>query len=253
MYRNIPDQDRRGHHSIMEAEDFEFVNPTQQISEMLIQAEVMFKRDYLRLAGFPIDNQLGHKVLVQAARAAWNQRHKHLRSLEIPQSLMCLLDATSKKEQVKLLKGLALKHDQFLAFLIRAGEDHGFVYSQYRAEHLPKGMDSGKLPTLAEVAEDGEVTVIGKTEMTQGQIKQSVQQRHATVAKFLDRSEAWHCFFLTYKSIGGEESYKNGQPHMHYISNAWSLERQYVVEQLKSKNYKLPSLPHIDYERRPKS
>lgn len=253
MYKKIPDTEGPGHHSIIEIDDFEFLDPVKQISEMLINAEIKFKRDFLRMSGLPVDNPIADRILIKDAVNNWNEKYKQLQAVAIPQALTALLDCSSKKEQLKLLRGLALDQEQFLAFLLRAGTDYGYAYSQYRGEHLPTGMDKSKLPTLAELTDDGDVNIIGKTEMSKGQIKQSIQQRHAAVAKFLDRDNAWHCFFLTYKSLNGEESYKDGQPHMHYISSAWGLERNFVVEQLKSKNYKLPSLPHIDYERPPRT
>lgn len=49
------------------------------------------------------------------------------------------------------------------------------------------------------------------------------------------------------KSIIGKESYKNGQPHLHYISDKWNIKRKNIIEQLNSREYKLPSLPHIDF------
>lgn len=251
-FRKINDTTGTGHHSLVEIDDFEFVNPTKQISEMLINSQIFLERNFFRFAGFPIDNPIGQKVLIKRALEEWDKKYNHLKTIEIPDPFLKILTVDSKKEQIKLLKGASLDSEQLLAFLIRAGEEHGYVYSQYRGEHLPKGFDSKNLPTLAEVTEDGDVKIIGETKMTKGQVKQSIEQRHVAVSKFLDKDHKWHCFFLTYKSLGGEENYKDGQPHLHYISNSWGLTREFVVGQLKSKNYKLPSLPHIDFERPPK-
>lgn len=56
-------------------------------------------------------------------------------------------------------------------------------------------------------------------------------------------------FFATYKSFRGEETWLGEkQPHYHYISSGFGIERKEVVKQLKSKKYKLGNLPHIKLE-----
>lgn len=79
-----------------------------------------------------------------------------------------------------------------------------------------------------------------------GQLKQVIEQRKVIVSKFLDKGSEWHCLLLTYDSLKGKESWKNGQPHYHYISSKFRIPRDKVVEQLKSSSYNLGSLPHID-------
>ncbi len=70
------------------------------------------------------------------------------------------------------------------------------------------------------------------------------------IAKFIEIVNEWHCFFTNYKSLKGKEiSYKGGQPNYHYISDKWGLTKEQVIEQLSSRKYKLPSMPHIDYNR----
>jgi hypothetical protein len=71
------------------------------------------------------------------------------------------------------------------------------------------------------------------------------------IAKFIGDDRNWHCFFTNYKSLKGKEkTYKNGQPHFHYISDKWGLTRDEVIEQLGKRKYKLPSsMPHLDYSR----
>ena len=49
-----------------------------------------------------------------------------------------------------------------------------------------------------------------------------------------------------YTNLKGKESWKDGQPHFHYISDKFGIPREKVVEQLKSNNYSLGCLPHID-------
>jgi hypothetical protein len=65
------------------------------------------------------------------------------------------------------------------------------------------------------------------------------------VAKIIENDEEWHCFFLTYNSIAGKENWENGQPHFHYVSNLFGIKKEDLIEQIKSKEYKLGNLPHI--------
>ena len=128
-----------------------------------------------------------------------------------------------------------------------AFENYGYTYSCYRAKHNHKGLEEAQLPELIYVEENGNVTSIGETKLSKGQLKQAIEHRKITVSKFLDSGESWHCFFLTFKSLSGKESFKDGQPHLHYISDKWNIPRKEVVEQLTNKKYNLPSLPHIDF------
>jgi hypothetical protein len=67
------------------------------------------------------------------------------------------------------------------------------------------------------------------------------------VVKILERDDEWHCFFITYNSLRGDESWKQGQPHFHYISDKFGISKEELIKQLRSRDYKLGNLPHIDF------
>ncbi|SHG11482.1 hypothetical protein SAMN05444483_1056 [Salegentibacter echinorum] len=131
-----------------------------------------------------------------------------------------------------------------MGFLLKAG-DNGFLLSQYSSNFQTSAIDKEKLPFAYMLNEDGEIEKFGKTELTDGQLKQALEQRSAKVAKILEKDGGWHCFFITYNSIGGKENWQNGKPHFHYISNYFGIKKEDVIEQIKSKKYKLGNLPHI--------
>ncbi len=80
-------------------------------------------------------------------------------------------------------------------------------------------------------------------------MKQAIEHRKVKVAKILDKGDEWHCFFATFKSFRGEETWLGAnQPHYHYISNVFGIGRAEVVNQIKSEKYKLGNLPHIKLE-----
>ena len=125
----------------------------------------------------------------------------------------------------------------------------------YQNEITPSGIDSTKMPYASLINENGEVEKFGKTELSDGQIKQVIQHRKVTVARIFDNGDRWHCFFANYRSLNGEEIWlgKN-QPHFHYISNAFGISRQDLINELKAKKYNLGNVPHIkllDYGKQP--
>jgi hypothetical protein len=227
------------------------------MSEVIIQSMAQMTNNYLMFAKennlLPnIDpvvdaDAIIKRVSLKEGIKAWQEEFQNIKSQKLNDNIFKILESTSKKEQIKLLKGLSFSSDEFMAFVFRAWEDYGFTYSVYTSHHNHNGLDNKQMPGMVYKEEDGSITSIGHTKLTEGQLKQAIDHRTVIVSKFLDKGALWHCFFLTFKSIKGEENYKNGQPHLHYISHAWDLSREYVLSQLKSKDYKLPSLPHIDF------
>jgi hypothetical protein len=245
--RKIGKPGEGGQYIIREYDDFEYVNPIHQVMKMYIGSTMSFERDVLLINGFDGPEEIMEKVLFKRAIQGWTKELKKYKSIKLPENLLTLLETERKKDQIKLLKNVSLTTHELIAFIFYAYEKHGYTYSQYKASYHHKGLDVTKLPALIHIEKDGKVNTIGKTKLTEGQLKQVVEHRKVTVSKFLDNGEKWHCFFLTFKSLGGKEGYKDGQPHLHYISNAWNIPRQAVKEQLTSKEYSLPSLPHIDF------
>ena len=140
-----------------------------------------------------------------------------------------------------------MSNDELIAFIIMAFNKYGYKYSQYSAKHHYKGLDESKLPEMIHIEDDGTLITVGNTKLSEGQQRLVVEHRKVTVSKFLDNEDNWHCFFLTFKSLLGKEKNKYGQPHLHYISDKWNIKREEVLLQLTSKDYILPSLPHIDF------
>ena len=252
----IPSPDGNGFYWQMEVGEFERVHPVEKLGEMIITGWIdqvtnhcMFAKENNLL---PSDNGIlnPHRVIERIARQEalkkWEEELARMQTQKIPENLLKLLGADSKKDQLRLLNGLSLTTNELMAFICRSW-DYGYVYSTYISEHLPVGLDVRRMPIFAYKQDDGKIVKAGKTSLTDGQIKQAIEQRSVKVVKFLDRGSQWHCFYQTYRSLTGKErAHKNGQPHIHYISSAWNLPREQVLAELRSKDYKLPSY-HIDY------
>ena len=238
--------DNNGEYIVREYGDFENVNPIEHIKNMCIGSSISFDEEVLKSHGIKNPSK---RILTKRAIKRCNKKIKLYKSIKFPKKLIHLINAKSKKEQIKHLKGLHLNIEQLYSFIFFAFENFGYKLSQYKAKHHHKGLDIKKLPKIIHIQENGEVKSIGETRLSKGQLKNVVEHRKVTISKFLDKGDSWHCFFVTFRSLKGEEKHNNGQPHFHYISDKWNIERKEVLEQLTSKKYSLPSLPHIGFHR----
>ncbi|HEV8515464.1 MAG TPA: hypothetical protein VGQ59_19405 [Cyclobacteriaceae bacterium] len=227
--------------------DFEYVNPLKHLEKSTIQLyhQILLDGYYLKRVVTPILK----RILLGEAEEKWKRKLKEITSIEVPEWMKKLLTTQSKNEQEKLLKGISINPDQLVAFILHAGEQ-GFTYSQYSAENHFKGLDVGEMPTIVHIQDDGSVEKVGKTNLTDGQLKQALTQRKVMIAKFFDKGSEWHCLFTTFNSLGGKENWKDGQPHYHYISDKFGLKREEVVARLKSKEGMSTSIhiPLLDYK-----
>lgn len=232
-------------YSIFHSPDFEYVNPIEYYSSITIARNISILKDIFLLKYPDLKLEVIEKKILQKETLGWSEKLKQILKTEIPVNLISILSATSKKEQINLLKGLSINPEQLLAFLFKSKTDNGYLFSQYTSEHHHNGLEVKNMPKLVEIKDD-KVFKVGNTTLTDGQLKQAVNHRKVIVAKFIDKEDEWHCLFLTYDSIRGKESWNGGQPHYHYISNKFGIPRAEVLSQLKSRTYNLGSLPHID-------
>jgi hypothetical protein len=250
--KRIKNPDENGFFTVAEGGDFEYGNPLEKIEEAIVLANIVFEENIFLLKA-ERDAELKKLIenrkmfipfLYERAMKEWNEKKKEILSTEVPAPLFKILECNSKKDQIRLLRRLTITNKEFTAFICHAGERHGFKYSLYKSHHHSKGIDENELPEIFySVGKEDKVKVIGDTSMSDGQLRQAIDHRKVVVAKFLDNEDSWHCF--TFKSLRGEERWEH--PHLHYISNAWGIDRSDVVSQLKEKKYSLPSLPHINY------
>lgn len=223
-------------------DDFEKVNPDRYYYDAFFVKRMMLLVPE-EASGRTKPTQKGKEILMETAK---NSREliDAFREVELPKNLVSLLGSNKKSMQQKLLNGLVLTPDTLMGFILLAG-DQGYTLSQYRSEFQTAAVDASKLPKAYRIKKDGSVEKFGNTELTDGQLRQALEQRSVKVAKIIERDEEWHCFFLTYNGISGKENWQNGQPHFHYISNLLGIKKEDLIEQIKSKEYKLGNLPHV--------
>lgn len=240
----IPDDDGKGKTIAFIGADIELTDPVAYYQEREKRKTITLQKHLLQAADPVKAAFLSEEFYNKNAEEEWQERYGQIMGTEVPPNFISLLNSESKREQEKLLKGQSLTPFQLAAFLFRAYQEFGFTFSNYTAEHHHKGLDESALPVLIEVKEDGSVKTAGETTMTEGQLKNVVSQRRVTVAKFLDNGDTWHCFFTVYRSLRGEESWQDGRPHFHYISDKWGISRMDAVAQLKGDKYPSTSV-HI--------
>jgi hypothetical protein len=225
-----------------ELEDFEYCDPIEMLKKDAFEHHKFVTKNLFQNRNFQ-NNFLLEETILNLAEESSVELLNFFKSTDVPQQLISLLSTSKKKQQVSLLKNLSFTAIQFIAFTIKAGEQN-YLLSQYSAEFDALGIEARKFPK-AFFIKNNQVKVYGKTTLTQGQLKNAIECSKTTIAKFLDKGAEWHCFFLTYESLRGKESWNGNQPHMHYISDKFGLPREKVVSELKSRRYNLNNLPHI--------
>jgi len=240
----IYDEDGQGFTRIVKLSDVEYVDPVKYYSDLIIVNSISLEKDLLSFKNPALAALASEEFFYENAKKKLFEKYDEIENTIIPHNFLELLEGKSKKAQIQLLRGQTLTSGQLMAYLFSAYLDYGFTFSQYISEHLHKGLNKSALPRLIHL--DGkEVKTVGSTTLSKGQLRQVVEQRKVITAKFLDKGDNWHCFFGTLDSIGGRESWKDGQAHFHYISDKWGITRNEAVAKIKSGVY--PSTPvHIE-------
>lgn len=232
----IPDNDGKGVTSAFIQTETEYVNPIDYYSDLFMKPQISVNRRIfnLRTPGFP--PEILERILYKNAVKDWNIKYTELVNTPIPENFARLLLGNSKKQQLKLMKGQSLTAEQLTALIFKAHLEYNYTFSFYSARNFNKGIDRTTLPKLMTYIK-GKIKTVGKTSLSHGQLKQVFEQQNVIVARFIDRGEEWHCFFLTFKSLEGKENWKGGQAHLHYISDKFGVPRSEIVTRLKSGNY----------------
>jgi len=250
----MPLYNREGFMQMLEVDDFEYVDPVSKMAEIYLTSSVFRKLNYRKL-----DKRLAEvcseEETIEMGKAEGFEDFKdhfaRVRRMPVPEELIKLFPLNKKKRQQDEIRMLSsrtiLTSNQLMAFIYCAYEEHGYTYSMYTGEKLPRGVNPDDMPKMAYKEKDDDVTIWGNTPLTKGKVKSVITDRSVTIGKFLDKGDKWHCFFYTMDGICGKE--KGQGPHIHYVSNAWGHSRQKVVQDIKSGEYSLNADNHIPYER----
>ncbi|MEB2786381.1 hypothetical protein [Algoriphagus persicinus] len=223
----------------------EYVNPLQYFRSRSINSSFYLMKDLTNNEFKNFPEEIKNKVLLKKAIETWETRYESINEEFLDEDFITLLSTRKKSEQLRLLKGKSLTSYAFSKFALISNSEFGFTFSRYTSEKLPGNLEKQQLPLLFELSEDeSSVSIIGETSLKEGELKNVINHRKKIVANFLDKGNEWHCFYVTYKSLAGKESWNEGEPHYHYLSDKFGLLREDVVKGII--DGKVPSTPvHI--------
>ncbi|OYX86712.1 MAG: hypothetical protein B7Y83_00370 [Flavobacteriales bacterium 32-34-25] len=214
------------------------INPIEFIKRKFIAyriseiREKLFKENPIMTLGVDED------FFKENAEKDWEIYFENMLKIKVPESFVYLLKNKdlSKTQQKSILKKQSLSPIQMEALIIKAWNDFNYSYSYYHFDILKLKKENYKLPNIFHY-NDEKLTKIGETNLSDTELKQIINQRNSRVIHFLDNGESWHCFFITYRSISGKETWSLQKPHYHYISEKWNIKRDEAIEQFKNENY----------------
>ncbi len=241
----IFDENGRGFIRLFSTDKVEKVNPIDYYKSYVLEKRSITFRDMLSAKNPFLTAQLDDKFFIKKAEETLVGFFEKFEKIEVHKNFLQLLNTTRKKDQVSLLKGLTLNPDILMSLIFKSYSDFGYLYSKYLFENLPNGLEGKKLPKLFHLKKDGTIEKVGETDLTDGELKSIIEQRKVIVSHFFEREDIWHCFFLTYNSIGGKENHKNGQAHFHYISNGFAISKENFIESMRTGKYRSTSI-HMD-------
>lgn len=174
-----------------------------------------------QIAGFPED----------VARKMSFDTVAEYASKQCPDFLKKLFNKKKKKEQEALLKGQSITSENLITWFLEGGRSNG-LFSEYSCEVTDNEFE-GRKPLLIDATDPDHIKVIGKTDLSDTALKHLVENQHKVIAQFVDFDDGrWFCFYRTFKGMSGRELGNHGE-HMHFISNAYGLDRNKVAEGLK--------------------
>ncbi|MBA7546921.1 hypothetical protein ES705_39322 [subsurface metagenome] len=243
--KKIHNDKGKGYYRIFTKDKVERVNPIEYYKSFEINKRATVFKDLLYTTNPSLASNLNDSFFIMRAKDSLIGFFEQKEQTSIHENFITLLQTPRKKDQEKLLKGMSLNPDQLYSLIIKSYKDHGYLYSTYKFENLPKGIKGQDLPKLIELDANKKVKKIGSTNLKDGELKNIIEQRKVIVSHFFEKGDDWHCFFLTYNSIAGKENHNDGQPHFHYISSAFGISKDDFIDSMRTGKYKSTSI-HID-------
>lgn len=246
MYtEKIYDENGKSFTRVFAYDKVERVNPIVFYREHEIKKRIIILKDTILAKDPMLSVIISDAHITKYVKGTISEFFDEFEKTEVKDNFVQLLQAERKKDQVRLLKGVSIDHEELMALIFKSYRDFGFLYSKYLFENLPKSIQGKKLPKMFNINKDGSISKVGETDLSDGELKNVILHRKAIASHFFEKDNVWHCFFITYNSIGGKENYKEGQAHFHYISSAFGITKEAFIESMKTGNYLSTSI-HID-------
>ncbi|WP_345956045.1 hypothetical protein [Mucilaginibacter sp. PAMB04168] len=241
----IFDENGQGFTRVFSTDKVEKVNPIEFYKSAELEKRAIVLHDLLSAKDPFLASMVSRDFYIKNAKVGLEELFEAFEKTKVDGSLLELLKTSRKKDQIRLLKGIKFNPDELMSLIFKSYSDFGLLYSKYLFENLPAGLEGKKLPKMFRMKEDGSIDKVGETDLSDGELKNVIEHRKVIVSHFFENDDLWHCFFITYNSIGGKENWKDGQAHFHYISSAFGISKEDFIESMKSGKYKSTSV-HID-------
>lgn len=174
-----------------------------------------------QIAGYPED--VARQMSIDTVREYANK--------PCPDFMKKLFNKKKKKEQEALLKKQSITSENLISWFLEGGRSKG-LFSEYSCEVPDKELE-GRKPLLIDATDPDNIKTVGTTDLSNAALKHLVENQHKVIAQFVDFDDGrWFCFYRTFKGMSGREMGNQGE-HMHFISNAYGLDRNTVVEGFK--------------------
>jgi hypothetical protein len=240
----IPTESNRAYH-VYESPDHDKIDPSIHFGQLRIGIDhyvnslaATNRPEYVNLS---LKGRLELSNRLEAiARNKWKIEKQAILDKPLPEPILSLLQEKKKKAQQKLIKEITYNTELFIAVPLHAWHLFKMPYSKFTVDNLPKELSKKTFPEVVHLRENSkDVIVVGETDMSQSELRLSVEKRNRIISEFIGDDENWFCFFRTLHGIRGTEVPHVGQPHLHFISSAWGVTREYVIQQLTSYRYSL--------------
>ena len=253
---NISHSEEKSELTLLRTANAELVNPIEKRRSDIINMNTALRLNSFQFAykhnkPSPIGKFSMQSILTYLEKEGlklWQECYDEIMQANLSDNIYEILNCSDKNNQEKILKSpFELSSLSFQKFIFNSWQLFGFKYSEYLFEHLPKGLDTRDLPKAFFLDNEDNIKAYGSTSLKSGVLKNALKHRKVTIAKFLDKDSEWHCFYYTYNSINGKEV---GEiPHIHYISNNWTIDRKIILQELSKRDHSFTSSVHINYRR----
>lgn len=170
----ITDENDNRFYRIFWDDKVERVNPVEYYKNYELKKRAITYHDLVQMKAPFLSQKITFGFYVRFAKEQiakekfWETKEQ----TEIPENFLTLLETPRKKDQISLLKGLSINPDQLIALIFKSFNEHGYLYSKYRFENLPKDLTDKRKPIIADISKEG--AIIGDTDLTEGQIKKMI-------------------------------------------------------------------------------
>ena len=190
--------------------------------------------------------QLGGYSIEEAHNIAI-ERLKTYASRPCPDYLKELITEGKKKRQERLFKDQVLTPEDLITWFLYVGRLNG-TFSEYSFEEKNEELE-GRMPLFIDASDPNNIVAVGKTDLSEAALKHLVEHQNKKFAQIIDLEDGrWFCFYRTHRGLSGRETGDQGS-HMHFISSAYGISREDLVEQLKSGEYPTNGY-HVHFQRR---